>query len=70
MDNNKNRMHDRPKSNAERRKMEPKDNSDLGVIDGKKIGAPPHKEKDHFENGCHKYVNSYLTYLWCFIIYG
>ena len=48
LDNNKNRMHDRPKSNAERRKMEPKDNSDLGVIDEKKIGAPPHKEKDHF----------------------
>lgn len=47
MDNNKGRLRDRPKSNAERRKMEPKSNSDLGIIDGKKIGAPPHKEKDH-----------------------
>ena len=48
MDNNKNRLKDRPKSNAELRKMNPKEKSDLGVIDGKKIGAPPHKEKDHF----------------------
>ncbi len=47
MDNNKNRLKDRPKSNAERRKMQPFENSDLGIIDGKKIGAPPHKEKDH-----------------------
>lgn len=47
MDNNKNRLKDRPKSNAERRKMDPGDNADLGVIHGKKIGAPPHKEKDH-----------------------
>lgn len=48
MDNNKNRMKDRPKSNVERRKIDPKDNDGLGIIDGKKIGAPPHKEKDHF----------------------
>ncbi|MFT8350763.1 hypothetical protein [Clostridium saccharoperbutylacetonicum] len=47
MDNNKNRKKDRPKSNAEWRKIDPKGNADLGVIDGKKIGAPPHKEKDH-----------------------
>lgn len=47
MDDNKNRLKDRPKSNAERRKMDPKGNSDLGIIDGKKIGAPPYKEKDH-----------------------
>ena len=47
MDNNKNRLHDRPKSNAELRKIHPKDNSDLGIIDGKKIGAPPDKEKYH-----------------------
>jgi hypothetical protein len=47
MDNNKNRLHDRPKSNAELRKIYPKDNSDLGIIDGKKIGAPIWKEKDH-----------------------
>jgi len=47
VDNNKNRLKDRPKSNAELRKMNPKDNSDLGIIDGKKIGSPPDKEKDH-----------------------
>lgn len=38
MDKNKNRLKDRPKSNAELRKMKPKDNSDLGIIDTKKIG--------------------------------
>ena len=48
MDNNKNRLNDRSKSNAELRKIHPKGNSDLGIIDCKKIGAPPHKEKDHF----------------------
>lgn len=48
MDNNKNRLKDRPKSNAELRKIDPKENSDLGIINGKKIGAPLHKEKDHF----------------------
>ncbi|SHE97110.1 hypothetical protein [Clostridium fallax] len=39
MDNNKNRMKDKPKSNAELRKMKPKENSDLGIINGVKIGA-------------------------------
>lgn len=47
MDDNKNRWKDRPKSNAELRKIDPKGNSDLGIIKGKKLGAPPHKEKDH-----------------------
>lgn len=47
MDNNVNRLKDRSKSNAELRKIDPNGNSDLGIIDGKKIGAPPHKEKDH-----------------------
>lgn len=47
MDDNKNRLKDRPKSNAKLRKMDPKNNSDLGIIDGKKLGAPPRKEKDH-----------------------
>lgn len=37
MDNNKNRVKDRKKSNPELRKMDPKHNSDLGIIDGKKI---------------------------------
>ena len=36
MDNNKNRMKDRPKSNPELRKMKPKENSDVGIINGKK----------------------------------
>lgn len=39
MDNNKNRHKDRPKSNAKTRKMYPKDGSDIGVEDGKKIGG-------------------------------
>ena len=38
MDNNKNRMKDRPKNNPELRKMKPKQNSDLGIIEGKKTG--------------------------------
>lgn len=44
MDNNKNRMKDRPKSNAELRKMEPKDNADVGIINGQVIGV---HEADH-----------------------
>jgi hypothetical protein len=32
-------MRDREKSNAELRKMEPKDNADVGIIDGKIIGV-------------------------------
>ena len=39
MDNNKNRMKDREKSNAELRKMFPKDGADIGIIEGEKIGA-------------------------------
>lgn len=39
MDNNKNRMKDRPKSNAELRKMNSEHGSDIGVKDGQKIGA-------------------------------
>lgn len=38
MNNNKNRMKDRPKSDSELRKMKPKDNSDISIINGKKIG--------------------------------
>lgn len=38
MNNNKNRMKDRPKSNPTLREMEPKDNADVGIINGKKIG--------------------------------
>lgn len=39
MDNNKNRMKDREKSNAELRKIAPKDNADVGIINGQKIGV-------------------------------
>ncbi|HNW05091.1 MAG TPA: hypothetical protein PKI76_06875 [Oscillospiraceae bacterium] len=38
MDNNKNRMKDRPKSNPELRKMKPKENADVGIIEGEKTG--------------------------------
>lgn len=38
MKNNKNRMRDREKSNSELRKMEPKDNADVGIVDGKILG--------------------------------
>ena len=37
MDNNKNRMKDREKSNPELRKMKPKANEDVGIINGRKI---------------------------------
>lgn len=39
MKNNKNRIRDREKSNAELRKMDPKDNADLGIVKGKKLGV-------------------------------
>lgn len=38
MDNNKNRMKDRPKNNPELRKIKPKENADAGIIEGNKIG--------------------------------
>lgn len=39
MDNNKGRLKERPKSNVEMRKIDPKNNSDLGIINGEKIGS-------------------------------
>jgi len=39
MNNNKNRLKDRPKSDPELRKMEPRDYSDVGLADGQKIGV-------------------------------
>lgn len=39
MNNNKNRMKDREKSNATLRKIDPKHNADVGIIDGSKIGV-------------------------------
>lgn len=44
MNNNKNRIRDREKSNSVLRKMEPKDNSDVGIIDGQIIGV--HESKN------------------------
>lgn len=38
MDNNKNRKKDRPKTSPELRKMKPRENADLGIVEGKKIG--------------------------------
>ena len=45
MNNNKNRRKDSDISNAELRKMEPKDNEDMGIKNGKKIGNRESKLK-------------------------
>jgi hypothetical protein len=45
MNNNKNRERDREKSNPERRKMQPKSNSDIGIVDGKKVGVHESKHE-------------------------
>lgn len=52
MDNNKNRMRDREKSNAELRKMEPKNNADVGIINGQIIGI---HESKHEKNRTNKH---------------
>lgn len=48
LDNNKNRMKDRPKSNPELRRMKPKQNADTGMIDAHSIGMHDGK---HEKNG-------------------
>lgn len=53
MDNNKNRMRDREKSNAELRKIDPKANSDVGIINGQVIGvheSKHEKSRPNFKN--------------------
>ena len=45
MNNNKNRMRDREKSNSELRKMEPKDNADIGIINGQIKGVHESKHE-------------------------
>ena len=45
MDNNKNRQKDRPKNNPELRKMKPRDNADLGIVEGKKTGVHESKHE-------------------------
>ncbi len=39
MNNNKNRMRDRDKSNSNLRKIDPKNNADVGIINGQIIGV-------------------------------
>lgn len=45
MDNNKNRMKDRPKSNAELRKMYSAAGAEIGIINGEKVGANANGKK-------------------------
>lgn len=47
MDNNKNRMKDREKSNPELRRMKPRENADAGIAEGKKVGAHFSKHEKH-----------------------
>ena len=46
MDNNKNRMKDRPKSKNELRKIDPTGNSEVGIENGEKIGAHNRKRQN------------------------
>lgn len=53
MNNNKNRIRDREKSNAELRKMDPKNNADVGIINGQIIGVHEsrhEKSRPNFKN--------------------
>ncbi|PRR82559.1 hypothetical protein [Clostridium vincentii] len=45
MDNNKNREKDRPKSNAEKRKMYSEAGADIGIENGEKIGSDANGSK-------------------------
>lgn len=45
MDNNKNRKKDREKSNPELRRMKPKENADVGMINGQVIGVHESKHE-------------------------
>jgi hypothetical protein len=45
MDNNKNLFKTDDKSNAELRKMFPKDGADIGFVDGNKIGSHSNGKK-------------------------
>ena len=44
MDNNKNRVKDREKSNPEKRKMKPKENADAGIKSGNTTGDHDKKQ--------------------------
>ena len=45
MDNNKNRMKDREKSNPELRRMKTKENEDVGIANGHKLGVHESKHE-------------------------
>ncbi|MDF2677762.1 MAG: hypothetical protein K0Q97_2089 [Bacillota bacterium] len=45
MKNNKNRMRDREKSNSDLRKIDPKNNADVGIINGQIIGVHESKHE-------------------------
>lgn len=45
MDNNKNRVKDRPKSNAKKRKMCSEAGAEIGIEQGKKIGSHANGKK-------------------------
>mgnify|MGYP007135336451 FL=1 len=45
MDNNKNRMRDREKSNPELRRMQPRDNANVGIVNGQIIGVHESKHE-------------------------
>ncbi|HWQ78114.1 MAG TPA: hypothetical protein VN381_04820 [Anaerovoracaceae bacterium] len=50
MDNNKNRIKDREKSNPELRKIDPRGNSDAGIVNGRKTDVHDgahEKRKNH-----------------------
>jgi len=47
MDNNKNRIKDREKSNVEMRKMKPKENASMGMHHGQKIGHYANSKNHH-----------------------
>lgn len=50
MDNNKNRMKDREKSNPELRKMHPVSNADVGIENGQIIGVHEGLNEKHRSN--------------------
>lgn len=45
MDNNKNRLKDHPKSNAELRKMYSESGSEIGINNGEKVGSHSNGKK-------------------------
>ncbi len=45
MDNNKNRLKDRPKSNAELRKMYSEQGAEIGIENGKKLSSHSNGKK-------------------------